>query len=1312
VAKLDAYKFTGGQQGAPGGGAAIATVVTPLTNSSVKALGNISKSLGGIDQTLKGLYSVSMSSIKNDKLRAQAERRRLQRERDAAREEEIENRPSASQSAGLAKTGNLTKEQQGWGSKIFKALFGGLEGLMFSAFRFLVSLASFAAVRTILQIVGDPQNRAKMELFFTKLQFVWNKISGFTNWLVKDNLLDGFTSLFGENKTFGERLQGLGKLLIGIIGLKLLLDPFGLIFGVLDLLNARERAAAANQGGGVDTTTTGGQRGTTTPKKIPPTRRRDILLKRSRVDRLSRLRTSLRRIKAKQFGPIDALRVGVRRPGRLPGMVGTGLKQTPRMILRGFKGLASGAKSFIGRIPVIGALINFVLETLDVDAQGNLKLDLAGRGESAAYKSIGMAIGAAAGSFIPVPIVGSIVGGLLGEYGGSLIYDMVKGASGSSIMARMKQDFQNSMRNIGSGAQAAGEWVKGAWNKWYGGVDKVKFPDVPNWVKNTPFVGKWVSGFPIWGMMVPDPSVITNPVAAGFKYGMNFFKSLFGGVVEAGKLTLLPGASAPPPGADTGTTGQTTDAPPAQSSPQRSSTSAGHYPGKNQSPEMRALLNVIAFAEGTRDQPNNGYNTHFAFGQEPDLSAHPNKVVTSGRYASAAFGRYQFMPRTWIGVGGACKAGGPIPYTRGMDMSPANQDKGAEILAIRRGVSTSTLRKEGFSVNVSSKLSGEWASIPNAAGKSAYDQPVRKYEQLKQLYNQELGKRPAANQTTTPPANTSSTGNNQWWDFLNVFPDEENTVPERPIGQKATLNGKPVIWNGKSWVPAQAPEAPAAVPVATGLAALMKGVLALTRAQAGLSPVPESARAAFIKGVNDGTFKLYLAPDGMGAAGATLQAGGSLVDAAGNMIGGFFGGGGSGGGGYGYGGGGGGSTNPYDAAYSKEELDDPIGAFLDQAYPSPKGSGPSGNPFSQPLTKEGIANNFYGYNPLSIADGWEIFKKKVGIGTPQKEEKYGLIPDGFSADVKTSGIDFGSLFNFSAGGPLPNNLPQAFLGKIFKGVSKFVGGIVKGVTNAVKSVGKALTGVLNSPIGQLVAFGLSFTPLAPIVAGIKAVAALTQGDIMGALVGGMGALGGMFPGTFGAEGTFFAGLNKTFGEGLGGVMKGFLTGGFGGALGALPGMLPEGMQAMFKGIGGFLEENQGVAKIAQMLPGVMGATGFGQMLGLPQPQAMGGMGTLGAVFAEGNATGILAAVMGEMMGTRSFQNALGDIASELGVDPMVLGGVLSRSRMTNPLDEKSREYALQTKIEVQQMPIVIEKLVAIPKAVPINNYVPVKQPAR
>ena len=241
--------------------------------------------------------------------------------------------------------------------------------------------------------------------------------------------------------------------------------------------------------------------------------------------------------------------------------------------------------------------------------------------------------------------------------------------------------------------------------------------------------------------------------------------------------------------------------------------------------------------------------------------------------------------------------------------------------------------------------------------------------------------------------------------------------------------------------------------------------------------------------------------------------------------------------------------DPYSNAYSKPELDDPIGEFLKQAYPDPPAEGPSGAPYSKPLTKEGILNNFYGYNPLSVSDGIKIALAKMGMGGKSPEEK-------------------------SSGGYVPRNIPQAFLGKVFKSIGKAISGVVKGVTNAVKSVGKTLGSFLNSPIGQIVSFGLSFTPLAPIVAGVKAVVALTQGDILGAIVGGMGALGAAFPGTFGEGGTFFAGLNKTFGEGLGGVMGGFLTGGFGGAIGALPDSAPEGLQNIFKGIGGFLEENQ------------------------------------------------------------------------------------------------------------------------------------------
>ena len=235
--------------------------------------------------------------------------------------------------------------------------------------------------------------------------------------------------------------------------------------------------------------------GGTQERRIPPTRKRDIILKRSRVDRLGRLKTSLQRIKARQAGIVDYARVGVRRPGRLPGFAAQGLRQTRRAVLNGFKSLARGARNFIGRIPVVGTLINFVFNILDVDEQGNLKLDIVGKGEKAAYQSIGAAIGAAAGSFVPVPVLGTIVGGILGDYGGELIYDMVKGASGASVMAKMKADFGNTIQTINTGAGAAAQWIGNAWNKWYGGVDKVKLPN------------QWFLG-PIKGMEVPDPRIL------------------------------------------------------------------------------------------------------------------------------------------------------------------------------------------------------------------------------------------------------------------------------------------------------------------------------------------------------------------------------------------------------------------------------------------------------------------------------------------------------------------------------------------------------------------------------------------------------------------------------------------------------------------------------------------------------------------------------------------------------------------------------------------------------------------------------------
>lgn len=169
----------------------------------------------------------------------------------------------------------------------------------------------------------------------------------------------------------------------------------------------------------------------------------------------------------------------------------------------------------------------------------------------------------------------------------------------------------------------------------------------------------------------------------------------------------------------------------------------------------KSLLDSIAYAEGTYHQPNKGYNTHFGFSQTQDLSKHPNKVITSGGYSSAAFGRYQFMPGTWQGVMGGA-------------MTPERQDEAAVKLTIRRlnaaGIKVkdaneleSLLQKEGVSPRISAALAPEWASFPTKAGTSYYGQPNKTLPGIQAFYKKRLqaqGASPAP--TSTPPATVAA----------------------------------------------------------------------------------------------------------------------------------------------------------------------------------------------------------------------------------------------------------------------------------------------------------------------------------------------------------------------------------------------------------------------------------------------------------------------------------------------------------------------------------------------------------------------------
>lgn len=145
-------------------------------------------------------------------------------------------------------------------------------------------------------------------------------------------------------------------------------------------------------------------------------------------------------------------------------------------------------------------------------------------------------------------------------------------------------------------------------------------------------------------------------------------------------------------------------------------------------PEQRALLDTLAYAEGTDGRPlEKQYMVMLGGGlfSVENGWRHPRKII--GNVSDAA-GRYQFLSTTWDM---AAKALGL------KDFSPENQDRAALFLVDRRlgGNSAAILKKNGLTKDIVAKLAPEWASLPTLAGVSFHGQPVKKYKDLMNYYN-------------------------------------------------------------------------------------------------------------------------------------------------------------------------------------------------------------------------------------------------------------------------------------------------------------------------------------------------------------------------------------------------------------------------------------------------------------------------------------------------------------------------------------------------------------------------------------------------
>lgn len=147
-------------------------------------------------------------------------------------------------------------------------------------------------------------------------------------------------------------------------------------------------------------------------------------------------------------------------------------------------------------------------------------------------------------------------------------------------------------------------------------------------------------------------------------------------------------------------------------------------------PERRALLNTIRFAEGTWKQGQLvGYRVLYGGGTFSNLQRHP-EIEVRRRYTSAAAGAYQFLPGTWKSIAAQLN----LP-----DFGPSSQDQAALLLVERRGA-LSRFDREGLSAEVLARLAPEWSSLPTQSGGSFYGQPVKSLNELQRFYQSELNR--------------------------------------------------------------------------------------------------------------------------------------------------------------------------------------------------------------------------------------------------------------------------------------------------------------------------------------------------------------------------------------------------------------------------------------------------------------------------------------------------------------------------------------------------------------------------------------------
>ena len=111
-----------------------------------------------------------------------------------------------------------------------------------------------------------------------------------------------------------------------------------------------------------------------------------------------------------------------------------------------FKTAKPFASKFFSKIPIVGPLVITIVSLLSGEPA-----------TQAIFKGLGAALGGALGTFIPIPILGTLIGETIGVFVGDLFYSLLFGGGISEVGLKLKDTFMTLFK----GGKAVADWIGG-----------------------------------------------------------------------------------------------------------------------------------------------------------------------------------------------------------------------------------------------------------------------------------------------------------------------------------------------------------------------------------------------------------------------------------------------------------------------------------------------------------------------------------------------------------------------------------------------------------------------------------------------------------------------------------------------------------------------------------------------------------------------------------------------------------------------------------------------------------------------------------